>query len=77
MVNYFTKKQNVPQSTICYILKKYLQCGTTKDLPRSGRPVKLSDKNLDNLIKSVNNVTESSKTNINCHTKTSKSSENG
>ena len=30
-VNYF-KKQNVPQSTMYYVLKKYLQYGTTKDL---------------------------------------------
>ena len=29
--NYF-KKQDVPQSTIYYALKKYLQYGTTKDL---------------------------------------------
>ena len=52
-VNYF-KKQNVPQSTI-YVLKKYLQYGTTKDLSRSGRPLKLSKKNLNNIVKSVNN----------------------
>ena len=33
-VNYF-KKQNIPQNTVYYILKKYLRYGTTKDLPRS------------------------------------------
>ena len=55
-VNYF-KKQNVPQNTIYYVLKKYLQCGTTKDLSRSGRPLKLS-KNLNNIVKSVNNRSE-------------------
>ena len=49
-VNYF-KKQN----TVYYILKKYLRYGTTKDLPRSGRPVKLSTKDLNRLVKSVNN----------------------
>ena len=54
MVNYF-KKENVPQSTIYYVLKKYLQYGTTKDLSRSGRPFKLSKKNLNNIVKSVNN----------------------
>ena len=54
MVNYF-KKQNVPQSTICYVLKKYSQYGTTKNLSRSGRPLKLSKKNLNNIVKSVNN----------------------
>ena len=49
MVNYF-KKQNVPQSTTDYVLKKYLQCGTTKDLSRSARPLKLSKKNLNNIV---------------------------
>ena len=48
-VNYF-KKQNVPQSTIYYVLKKYLQYGTTKDLSRNGRPLKLSKKNLNNIV---------------------------
>ena len=54
IVNYF-KKQNIPQNTVYYILKKYLRYGTTKDLPRSGRPVKLSTKNLNRFVKSVNN----------------------
>ena len=53
-VNYF-KKQNVPQSTIYYVLKKYLQYETTKDLSRSSRPLKLSKKNLNNIVKSLNN----------------------
>ena len=53
-VNYF-KKQNVPQSTRYYVLKKYLQYGTTKDLSRSDRPLKLSKKNLNNIVKSINN----------------------
>lgn len=53
-VNYF-KKKNIPRSTIYYVLKKYLQCSTTKDLHRNGRPLKLSRKNLNNLVKSVNN----------------------
>ena len=53
-VNYFTK-QNVPQSTIYYILKKYLQYETTKNLSRSGRPLKLSKRNLNNIVKSVRN----------------------
>ena len=38
-----------------YVLKKYLQYGTTKDLSRSGRPLKLPKKNLNNIVKSVNN----------------------
>ena len=53
-VNYF-KKQNIPQNTVYYILKKYLRYGTTKDLSRNGRPVKLSTKDLNRLVKSVNN----------------------
>ena len=31
-------------------MKKYLQYGTTKDLSRSGRPLKLSKKNLNNIV---------------------------
>ena len=52
-VNYF-KKQNVPQSTIYYVSKKYLQYGTTKNLSRGGRPLKLY-KNLNSIVKSINN----------------------
>ena len=37
------------------VLKKYLQYGTTKDLSLSGRPLKLSKKNLNNIVKSINN----------------------
>ena len=40
-VNYF-KKQSIPQSTVYYILKKYLRYETAKDFSRSGHPVKLS-----------------------------------
>ena len=53
-INYF-KKQNVPQRTIYYVLKKYLLYGITKNLSRSGRLLKLSKKNLNNIVKSVNN----------------------
>ena len=53
-VNYF-KKQNIPQRTIYNILKRYLTYNTTKDRVRSGRPVKLCDKNLTDIVKSVNN----------------------
>ncbi|CAF2038450.1 unnamed protein product [Rotaria magnacalcarata] len=53
-VNYF-KKQNIPQTTIYNILRKYRQHGTTKYLPKSGRPYKISDKQLDGLVQSVNN----------------------
>ena len=36
-------------------MKKYLQYGITKDLSRIARPLKLSKKNLNNIVKSVNN----------------------
>ena len=52
-VNYF-KKQNIPQSTRYYLLKKHLQYGTTKNLSRSGRSFKLFKRNLNNIVKSVN-----------------------
>ena len=51
----YLKKQNIPQSTIYYILKKYLKCETNKDQPRCGRPLKISNKKLNILVKSVNN----------------------
>ncbi|CAF4269284.1 unnamed protein product, partial [Rotaria magnacalcarata] len=36
-------------------ITKYRQHGTTKYLPKSGRPYKISDEQLDSLVKSVNN----------------------
>ena len=48
MVNY-CKKQNVPQSTVYYVFKKYLENGSSKDLSRSARSLKLSKKNLTNI----------------------------
>ncbi|CAF3754543.1 unnamed protein product [Rotaria sordida] len=55
-VNYFIK-QNIPRRIIYYILNKYLKYGITKDRPRSGRRLKLSDKKLKDIVKSVNNRT--------------------
>ncbi|CAF3904570.1 unnamed protein product [Rotaria magnacalcarata] len=55
-VNYFLK-QNISRRTIYYILSKYLKYGITKALPRSSRSLKLSDKKLKNIVKSVNNRT--------------------
>ena len=52
--NYF-KIQNIPQSTVHDILKKYLRYETTKDLPRNGRLIKLSTKDFNTFVKSVNN----------------------
>ena len=52
--NYF-QQQNISQSTVYYILKIYLPYETTRDLSRSDRPVKLSMKNLNTLVKSISN----------------------
>ena len=52
---YYFKEQNTPQSTVYYILKKYLRYETIKDPSRSGRPIKLSTKDLSTLVKPVNN----------------------
>ena len=53
-VNYFIK-QGFPRRTIYYILNKYLKHGTTKDQPRNGRPLKLSNKMVKSIVESVNN----------------------
>ena len=53
-VSYF-KKQDVSQNTMYYVIKEYLQYGTTNELSRMGSPLKLSTKNLNNVVKSVNN----------------------
>ena len=53
-VNYFIR-QGFPRRTIYYILNKYLKYGSTKDFPRSGRPLKLSNKIMKNIVNSVNN----------------------
>ena len=53
-VNYFIK-QNIPRRTVYYILNKYLKYGITNDQPRKGLPVKLSNKTLEGIVKSVNN----------------------
>ena len=42
------------QASISRLIKKYKSKGTIKNLPRSGRPTKLTKKNLS-LIKSANN----------------------
>ena len=53
-INYFIK-QNFQRRTVYYILNKYLRYRTTKDQPQSGRPLKLSDRKLNDIVKSVNN----------------------
>jgi hypothetical protein len=48
-------KQGVPRRTVYNILNKFLKYGQTKFLPKTGRPFKLSNKDLNQLVKSVNN----------------------
>ena len=55
-INYF-KKREIPERTIRYMLKKYLTYGTTKFLPRKGRPVKINDRLLNELVSTTNNKT--------------------
>ncbi|CAF4618075.1 unnamed protein product [Rotaria sp. Silwood2] len=51
----FFKRQGYCYSTIYRIIQRYLQCKTTKDLPRSGRPRKLSDKQMKTMACNLNN----------------------
>ena len=53
-INYL-KKRDIPEGTIRYILKKYLTYGTTKFMPRKGRPVKINDQLLNELVSTINN----------------------
>ena len=55
-INYF-KKCDIPERTLRYILKKYLTYETTKFLPRKGRPVKINDWLLNELVSTINNKT--------------------
>ena len=59
-----SKTNSIPERTIRYILKKYLTHGTTKFLPRRGRPVKINNKQLNDLVKTVNNKTDFSQRQI-------------
>ena len=52
-VNYFIK-QNIPRRIVYYTLNKYLRYETRKDQHKSARPLKLSDKKLNDIVKSVN-----------------------
>ena len=52
--NYFIK-QGIPRRTIYNIINKYLKYGRTTFFPRTGRPFKLSNQKLNQLVKSVNN----------------------
>ena len=50
-------KQKVPRQTIYDILKKYHVHKTTTFLSKSGRSPKISDKEVQSLVKTVNNKT--------------------
>ena len=52
--NYFIE-QNIPRRIVYYILNKYIRYGIAKDQPQSGRLLKLSDRKLNDIVKSVNN----------------------
>ena len=45
----------VPVSTVGYIIKKWKESGTTKNMPRSGAPRKISEKCRRNIIRTVRN----------------------
>ncbi|CAF3253176.1 unnamed protein product [Rotaria sp. Silwood2] len=62
-VNY-SKKRNIPERTLRYMLKKYLIYGTTEFLPSKGRPVKITNQQLNRLVKAVNNKTDISQRQI-------------
>ena len=46
-----SKALNIPWSTVKTIIKNWKVCGTTKTLPRSGRPSKLDDQAMRRLIR--------------------------
>ena len=50
-------KVGIPRSTIYRILTKYTEHGQTSFLPKSGRPNKISEKQLKTLVKLVDNKT--------------------
>ena len=43
----------VPQNPVASIILKWKQCGTTKTLPRAGRPAKLSKRGRRALVRKV------------------------
>ena len=53
-VNFFVK-QGMKRRTVYTTLQHYKKYGLTTDLPRSGRPVKLSNRKLASLVRKVNN----------------------
>jgi hypothetical protein len=51
----FFKKEGFCYSTIYRIIQRYVQFKTTKDLPRSGRPRKLTNKQMKTMAFTLNN----------------------
>jgi transposase len=47
------KKEKVPERTIYNIISKYLKYNTTEFRPKNGRPRKISNQQLQSLVKSV------------------------
>jgi transposase len=54
----FFKKEGFCYSTIHRIIKRYVQFKTTKDLPRSGRPQELSNKQMKTMELTLNNKSD-------------------
>ena len=53
-VNFFVKK-GIKRRTVYATLQRYKKYGLTTDLPRSGRPAKLSNRKLASLVRKINN----------------------
>ena len=51
----FFKKEGYCYSTIYRIIQRYAQFKTTKDLPRSGRPRKMNNKQMKSIVLTLNN----------------------
>ena len=60
----FKKKEGYVYSTIYRIIQRYKQFKTTKDLPRSGRPRKLNNKQMAQITHRLNNTSGISQRNL-------------
>ncbi len=53
-ISHFSKT-GIPRSTLYRILKKYTKHAKTTFFPKSGRPPKISNRQVQSLVKKVNN----------------------
>ena len=63
-------KQEIPRQTIYDVLKSYDERKTTNFLSKSGRPLRLSNEELQALVKSVNNKSGISQRRLGVHQST-------